>query len=386
VYNTSSKPIKILYVHHTFRNQSYNSLLRNIANRLDKERYSLFAVCLREGGPFEYLLGNAGLHVTNLGLKSLLDPRIIPRLTRFIQQNQFDIVQTAVFPADVYGRISARLAKVPVILSVMHRTDDHKQEATYRALFFADTLTMRLTTKIIAVSQAVKNYIISLHKVNSQKIEVIHNGIDTHQYNCMVAKDRFKMLLNLKPDTPTVGFIGRIVNVKGLQYFLKAAARIIAAGKTAQFLVVGDGPLKNHFMDEARRLGLDPYVSFLGFREDIPKIMSALDVLVVPSIKEGLPLIVLEAMAAGKPIVATTVGGIPEAITHGETGILVPPREPTRIADAVMDLLNDPVKCERMGEKGKKRAREHFDIARMVADYDHLYRQCIAALAESKSL
>jgi glycosyltransferase involved in cell wall biosynthesis len=384
VHNTCGKPIRILYVHHTFRNQSYNSLLWNIANRIDKRRYLLFAACLREGGPYEDKLRDIGVTVKNFGLKTLLDLRIILRLVRYIRENSIDIVQTAVFPADVYGRISASLARVPIIISTMHRVEDHKQEAIYRILFLADTLTMPLTTKIIAVSEAVKNYLVSWHKVRPDKISVIYNGIDTHKYDCNIDIREYKKALELQHNIPTIAFIGRLVKVKGLKYFLRAAASILRKGETVQFLVIGDGPLENHFIRRTRHLGIDKHVSFLGFREDIPHILSAIDVLVVPSLREGLPLTILEAMVAEKPIIATNVGGIPEAIKHRETGILIPPRDATKLAEAILDLLKDPVRCKKMGEKGKERALKYFDIGRMVKEYDHLYTMCTGPPANRK--
>lgn len=375
VYKTPSKPIRILYIHHTFRNQSYNSLLWNIVNRIDRAKYQIFAACLREGGPYEDKLRSLGVQVTNFDLKTLLDLRIIPRLVRHIKENNIDIVQTAVFPADIYGRISASLAAAPVIMSTMHRVEDHKQEAIYRMLFLADTLTMPLTTKIIAVSQAVKNYIVSFHKLRPDKISVIYNGIDIHQYNHNIDTDKFKVTLGLKPDIPTVAFIGRIVKVKGLKYFFRAAASILKAGETVQFLIVGDGPLKEHFIKQTHYLGIDKHVSFIGFRDDIPDILSTINILVIPSLREGLPLTILEAMIARKPIIATSVGGIPEAIKDGETGVLVPPRDSPKLAQAILDLLKNPEKCIEMGEKGKERANRYFDVERMVKEYERLYTE-----------
>jgi len=377
-HNTFRRPIRILYIHHTFRNQSYNFLLWNIVNRIDRAKYEIFAACLREGGPYEEKLRDIGVTVKNFDLKTLLDLRIISRLVKYIRKNKIDIVQTAVFPADVYGRISASLAKVPIIISTMHRVEDHKQESIYRMLFFVDTLTMALTTKIIAVSEAVKNYLISFHKVRPEKISVIYNGLDTYQYQyqCNIDISRFKRTLDVKPDIPTVAFIGRIVKVKGLKYLFRAAASILERGEIVQFLIVGNGPLKDHFIQQSQLLGIERHVSFLGFREDIPHILAVIDVLVLPSLREGLPLTILEAMRAGKPIIATNVGGIPEAIIDAETGILVPPRDSKRLGDAICYLLQNPLKSKQMGEKGKRRARRYFDVERMVKEYERLYTIC----------
>jgi glycosyltransferase involved in cell wall biosynthesis len=381
-HRTDGKPTKILYIHHTFRNQSGSFLLWNIAKRIDKNKYQVFAACLREGGPYEDKLRRIGVQVKNFDLKTLVDIRIIPRLVSYIKQNSIDIVETSVFPADVYGRISARLANVPIIISTMHCVEAHKLETMYRILFFADTLTMALTTRTIAVSKAVKNYLISWHRVKSDKIRVVYNGMAAHKYDSNIDINEYKRKLNLQHDIPTVVFIGRLVKLKGVGYFLKAAAMVIRSGKKAQFLVVGDGPLKQSLVKQTQKLGIDQHVFFTGFREDIPKILSCIDILVLPSLWEGLPLTILEAMHAGKPIIATRVGGIPEAVRDRETGILIPPRDCHALTKGIVELLKDPEKCKEMGEKGKERALQHFNVERMVKEYSDIYDECIVSQLE----
>lgn len=379
MHKGKKRPIRILYIHHTFRNQSGSFLLWNIAKRIDKTKYKVFAACLREGGPYETKLREIGVEIKNFDLKTLLDIRIIPRLIRYIKQNEIDIVETAVFPSDVYGRISARLANVPIIISTMHRVEDHKQEFMYRLLFFADTLTMPLTTKMIAVSQAVKQYLTTWHKVSPDKIRVIYNGIDPDIYDSSIDIPEYKRALGLHHDIPIVAFIGRLVKLKGVNYFLRAAASILKGDKAAQFMVVGDGPLKHSLIKQAESLGVSQHVHFIGFRKDIPQILSIIDILIVPSLWEGLPLTILEAMLAGKPIIATRVGGIPEAIKEGKSGILVPPRDVDALRDSVLELLKSPEKRKELGEGGKQRALQYFDIERMVRDYTGVYDECIAA-------
>lgn len=379
MHKLSMEPIRILYIHHTFRNQSGSFLLWNLASRIDKRRYRVFAACLREGGPYERKLRDIGVKVTNFDLKTLIDFRIIFKLVHYIKKHKIDIVETAVFPSDVYGRISARLANVPIIISTMHRAEDHKQEAIYRALFFVDTFTMAFTTKIIAVSQAVKNYLISWHKMRADKIKVIYNGLDPRNYSCDVDKATLRSALGLAPEVPIVAVVGRLVKLKGIDYFLRAASAILVAGENVQFLVVGEGPLKGDLTKQAKILGIGRNVYFAGFREDIPEILSAIDILVVPSLWEGLPLVVLEGMLSGKPIVATRVGGIPEAVKDGKSGILVPPRDVDALRDSVLELLKNPEKRKELGERGKQRALQYFDIERMVRDYTGVYDECIAA-------
>jgi len=360
--------------------------LWNIARRLNKNKYQVFAACLREGGPYEDKLRRIGVKVKNFDLKTLMDIRIILRLVRYIKQNKIDIVETAVFPSDVYGRVSARLANVPIIISTMHRVEDHKQEAIYRVLFLADTLTMPLTTRIIAVSEAVKNYLISWHKVKPDKIRVVYNGINTYKYNSNLNIEEYKKKLSLQHDIPTVALIGRLVKLKGVNYFLEAAASILRSGKRVQFVVVGDGPLKERLIKQAKNLRISQHVHFIGFREDIPQILAVIDILVVPSLFEGLPLTILEAMHTGKAIIASRVGGIPEAIKDGETGILVSPRDCHALTKGILELLKDPEKRKQMGEKGKQRALQHFEVERMVKEYASIYDACIVSQLKDRKI
>lgn len=377
MHKSFRRPIRILYIHHTFRNQSGSFLLWNIAKRIDRKKYKVFAVCLREGGPYESKLRAIGVEVKNFDMKSLLDVRIIFRLVRYIKQNGIDIVETAVFPSDVYGRISAKIAGVPIIISTMHRVEDHKQEPIYRALFFADTLTMSLTTRLIAVSRAGKRYLVSWHKVQPKKISVIYNGLDADDYKLSIDRDEYKAVLGIDRDIPTIVFVGRLVELKGVSFLLKAANSILKDGVSAQFVIAGDGPLKQRLVEEARVLGISEHVHFIGFRKDIPKILSITDILVVPSLWEGLPLTVLEAMFAGKAIVATKVGGIPEASKDGDSGILVSPRDTVGLMDGILSLLKNPEKRKNMGERAKERAIKYFDVERMVKEYERIYDECV---------
>ena len=148
-------------------------------------------------------------------------------------------------------------------------------------------------------------------------------------------------------------------------------------------MVVGDGPLKERLIKQAEDLRINRHVYFIGFREDIPQILAIIDILVVPSLFEGLPLTILEAMHAGKPIIATRVGGIPEAIMDRETGILISPRDRHALTKGILELLKDPKKRKEMGEKGKQRAMQHFDVERMVKEYSNIYDECIVSQLES---
>lgn len=366
------RKIKILYIHHTFRPQSYNSLLLELAKRINRDRYEIAVCCLREGGPYEQKFKDIGLDVKNLNMKTVLDIRIIPRLIKYIKKKKVDVVHTALIPADVYGLISARLAGVPLIFSTIHNVDYYWQERKYFLYRAADRVSMRFATHIVAVSKAVENFISQWPEMRSN-ITTIYNGIDSQKYNENIDARNYKTELGLQGQVPTVGVTARIVRDKGLEFLLEAASYILQGGRQVQFLVVGDGPLRGKLESHAKKLRIEHNVFFTGFREDIPQILAILDIFVLPSLCEALPTSIIEAMFSGKPIIATNVGGIPEVVVDGETGILIPPKDSKILAEAITELLDSPEKRKRMGEMGRQRAFNHFSVEKMVENYEKFY-------------
>lgn len=368
---------RILYIHHTFRDQSYNLLLLNFARRINRKKYKIIVCCLREGGPYEKKFRDNGFEVKNFRMKTLFDFWVIFKLIKFIKVNKIDIVSTALFPADVYGRISAKLAGVPVILSTRHRFEDSKQEKNYRLFSWLDTLTMSFATNIIAVSEAVRNYVIRWHRINPTKVVTLYNGIDIEKYKSNKNGDCFLNKFNLDKNRLTIGFIGRLVEVKGLGYLLDAAAEIIKEKKGVQFLIVGDGPLKGMLQKKASDLGINKHIIFTGYQQNVHEILGVIDILVISSLSEALPTVILEAMASGKPVIATNVGGISELVVNGENGILVPPRDIRALVEAIAELSESSDKRRIMGENGRQIVTKQFSIEKMIRDYEEFYDSCL---------
>jgi len=173
---------------------------------------------------------------------------------------------------------------------------------------------------------------------------------------------------------PVIGTVSVLRGKKGHRFLLEAAARLRQEYPGLKVIVVGDGPGRDGLWREAKALELERTVSFLGFRQDIPRILATFDVFVFPSLEEALGAAILEAMAAGKAVVASRVGGIPEAVVDRETGLLVPPADSGALAEAVRKLLQDPDLRRRMGEQGRLRVEEQFSLNRMLDRTAALYR------------
>jgi len=176
--------------------------------------------------------------------------------------------------------------------------------------------------------------------------------------------------------------VGRLTPQKGLHTLIEAAPRVAEAVPDAGFLIVGDGPLRGELERAARASGAA--IVFAGERRDVHDLMRGARVLALPSVYEGLPLVALEAMACGLPVVASAVDGTPEAVADGETGVLTPPGDAGRLAEALIGLLRDPAKCEAMGRKGRARAEAHFSASRMVEETQAVYEACISEMADVK--
>jgi len=203
-----------------------------------------------------------------------------------------------------------------------------------------------------------------------EKIAVIHNA-----YSIEIDE-----MVESSPaaDGKVVGFVGRLADQKGVEYLIQAAPAVLAKHPDTRFLIVGDGPERAHLEQLVRDLKVTQSVEFAGYQPEPRNLIQKMAVVVIPSIYDPFPLVTLEVMALGGPIVGSAVGGIPEAVEDGRTGLLVPPRDPAAIAQALLKLLDDPVLRAAMGAAGRARAKNEFSPGTITAQYANLYRRLLA--------
>jgi glycosyltransferase involved in cell wall biosynthesis len=235
-----------------------------------------------------------------------------------------------------------------------------------------------LSDQIIVVSKAVQRFFYLQSSFLSKRVAIIHAPVDPYVFRPDISPDGIRAEFGISKTTSVIGMVGNINPIKGHKYFLKAAAIIKQKHPDSKFLVVGPKlPNRESYFESLQilcdELGLTEYVIFTGGRQDIPIIMAALDVLVLSSLSEACPMVVLEAMATGKPVVAARVGGVPEEIVDGQTGILVPPEDAEAIAEAVLYLLKHPRQAKEMGVKGRERIIQHFSLEKSVEQHKDLY-------------
>jgi glycosyltransferase involved in cell wall biosynthesis len=270
------------------------------------------------------------------------------------------------------GVYAARNAGVPIIVRTEHLpyllTDASQREA-HRQL-------LRVVDRLICVSEGAKTSFLDAG-VPPYKLSVVRNGIRLRQ----VAPDRsgIRTRLSLGPADRMVLTVGRFTEQKGHRLLIEAMPAILEAGEDIHFVWVGQGPLEPQLRGAVHRRGLGRWVHFLGQRSDVPELMAAADVFVLPSAFEGLPLVVLEAMAAGLPVVGTLVCGIAEVVEHERTGRLVE-REPSLLARGVVDILNNPRQAARFGAAGRQRVQQEFSAVRMARDMAAVYEELAALL------
>jgi glycosyltransferase involved in cell wall biosynthesis len=308
-------------------------------------------------GPFTERTANDGFATDIVPLGGALDARAVLRLRSRLQRERADILHTHVhFSLNVVSRVAAIGTRSSVIAH-MHIENVFRESSVPRtAQIRLDNATARTCRWIVAVSNATRRALIAQGYPASRTVTV-HNGIEPRGSVAPAALDPV-------PPGPVLLEVARLCDVKGQRDLIAALALLGRADVTV--LLVGEdvesqGSYKRVLEEQARRLGVDDRVRFLGRRDDVPALLAAADVLVLPSSIEGLPLVVLEAMASGVPVVATAVGGTPEAVTDGETGLLVPPGDARALAGALEGTLEDPGYARRLGEAGRRRARACFD-------------------------
>jgi glycosyltransferase involved in cell wall biosynthesis len=236
--------------------------------------------------------------------------------------------------------------------------------------------------RVIAVSEATRRYQRLHNFVRGSRIETIHNFIDYPRLAAVPAdaRRRVRGSLAIAADTPLLGIIGNVILRKGLLYLVRALPAVLAAVPDARLLVVGgedQGVYASRVRAAAEQCGVAGAITWTGHRGDVDEVLAALDLYVLPSLEESLPLSVLEAMAAGLPVVASAVGGIPECVVAGDTGLLVPPGKSAPLAAAIVALLADPARRRCFGEAGRRRVAERFSAESQTPSIEAAFARVI---------
>lgn len=354
------------------------SILLLLADIINKEKYNLLFVSSQQK-TFVNELRRRNLETLIVNMESKFNIRALFQIRDFIKAKEIKIIHTHGPRGSFYGRLAARWAGVPIIISTVHVSlYDYPVCRLKKGIYIMlDRFTARFCDRIICVAKALADNLIYKSKINPDKVLVIHNGIDLDRFNKI--GDAFNLLkeLNINVEDKRIGIIGRLSCEKGHIYLLKAVAELRKIFPNLKCLIVGDGLLRKELERISERLEISKNCIFTGTMHNIPEVLSILDGLVLPSISEGFPMILLEAMAARCPIVATRIGGIPELIENGKTGILVEPRDHQALARAIEELLQNKEKTKEMTSMARLMVEKEFIAEGMVKKIEGVYENLV---------
>lgn len=335
--------------------------LMDVMHGLSRHGHEVTLAC-RPGTILEKNARAEGFDVVPVAMRGDFDPDVVWKMMRLIRARHIDVISTNMDKELRFGGLAARLARKVAVVPSREVDYPLKNKLHYRFTY------NRLADHILANSASTRQSLLANAPwLSPERIEIIYKGIDPAPY--LTAPEEgiaVRRELGIPESAPVVGFVGQIIERKGIPDVVECIPRVVEKFPDVKFLFVGEGKLAEFLRSKARELEVADHVIHAGFRNDIPAVMKAIDMLVLPSVVEGFGYVLVEAMAAAKPVVASRVSSIPEIVQHDETGILVDVHDPERLAAAIVRVLSDPVRARAMGERGRCVVLEKFTLQRMV--------------------
>ena len=334
-----------------------------------RQAFLLARALRRRGLPFVFVVQpksplyqkslEEGFPVYPLKIRSEFDVLAILRLSLAMKRKRCILAHFHDAHSLAVGSVAASMAKVP------YRVISRRVDFPLKKNYFSQRKYRKNVNAIIAISNGVKDVLVK-GGVDPKIIEVIPSGIDFSPFEEATPSDYLRRELSFVPDDFLVGIIAHLADHKGHKYLIQAMKILKEYSPKIKLVIVGEGPLFLNLTKQAKESGITDIVFFLGFREDIPQILASLDLFVLSSYLEGMGSSILDAMACRLPVVATKVGGIPEVVIHGETGLLVSPRSPTALAKAIFRFYEDRGLASRMGKRGYEVVHQKFSAEAMA--------------------
>ncbi|MBI4522558.1 MAG: glycosyltransferase [Deltaproteobacteria bacterium] len=371
--------MKVLHIINTLSAGGAELHLLTLCRHLKRHRVETVVACLREQIKGSRSLVSdfqqQGIRVVNLRADRMFDPRCLFKLIRLVGEEKPDIVHTHLPRADFAGAMTTFFRGEVLWVCTIHAIYSASWSGKWFLPLF-DVFWRRANT-IIAISKAVKTWLVEERRIPSQKIRVVHYGIEPDRFNIATVGGGETYSVN---GSPLIGSIGRLERGKGYDILIEAMPAVHKRAPDALLLIAGHDPwgYSKSLQAASSRLGLDGTVRLVGFQNNIPAFLHALDVFVFASRSEGFGQAVIEAMAAGKPVVASKIPPLTEIVVDGESGLLVEVDNPGAFARAISSLLLDPEEARRLGKQGQQRVYEHFTAEKMSAETFSLYRELIS--------
>ena len=352
---------------------------------MDRTAYEVELACA-PGGKLIDLIRGEGMKVRlfkNLvqPLHPLKDLLGLIDLTRFLRKQRYHIVHTHNSKAGFIGRLAARWAGVPIIVHTVHGFAFHDREPAWRQILFRnlERLASHWCDKMVFISQPLIDWALRERITRREKIQKIYSGIELDHFEPVPdgEKKALKEAWGIREEAPVVGIVSKLWEGKGHAILIHAFEGLKREIPEAVLVIAGEGYLRDKLSDLVDRLGLKGSVLFTGFQMDVRRIIATFDVAVLPSFFEGMGRVLLEAMTMGKPVVASSVGGIPDLVHHGKTGFLVTPGSVSELKSGLLTLIRNKALAKEMGEEGRMRISEEFSAGRMAQSIEKLYRELL---------
>lgn len=354
--------------------QGAENVAVNIAVKLkESSKYTPIVCSTRKGGMLEERLKSHNIKYFLLNRSNRYEFYKFFRLKKIIKDENIKIIHAHKIGSNFWGSIMGELVGIPVI-SHYH---GYNEKVKHKINLFANKLIGVLSTKIISVSESVTRRLITNEAFPQSKITTIHNGINYKRYQLHPNFD-IRTQFNIGMDTPIVGIVAALTQVKNHELFLLAAREILDHMSEVRFLIVGQGDRKSKLEQMASELGIANNCIFTGFRTDIPEIISIMDIGVLTSLSEGIPLALLEYMASSKPVVSTDVGGISEVVVNGENGFLAPPGNFHKLAEKIIRLVENKSLAAEIGKNAFNTVKEKFSEDGMMDKIESLYDEILS--------
>lgn len=361
-------PLRVLFVIDELDIGGTEQQILELVRRIDRHRFEPHVCCFRYGRKAKEI-ASFGVPVHHEPKRRKADPGLVLRLASLMKRERFDIVQTYLWTANTWARLAARMAGVPMVVA-SERNVDIWEEPYKRVI---GRWLARSTDRIIANSEAVRTYLLERGGLDPDKVVTIYNGVNFERFHAPCDPSVRRQELGLPDDCVLAGVVARVEPAKDHGTLLQAMSLIRERAPKLHLVVVGGGSEEERLRRMTRELGISDRVHFTGFRTDSAEWLQSLDFSVLSSVKEGLSNSVIESMAAGRAIAATEVGGNGEVIVPEETGLLVPARDTTALANALARLADSPELRGRFGRAGQKRVESVFAVAPMVENTERLY-------------
>jgi glycosyltransferase involved in cell wall biosynthesis len=346
-----------------------------LVSRLDQRKYNLLVGCFSRAGEFYDMVAAAGLQVVEFSRGRWFAPNTLQcalAWMRLARRQSIELVHTFDYYTNVFAAPLAHLAGVPLLVSSRRDTGSmfsSRQRWALRRVFFRSAC-------VVVNSEAARQSLLG-EGVSPRRIRLLRNGVDLEQFHSNGDQQSARQRWGWDTASPLIGLIANLRPEKGHDVLLKAIPEVIQRSPKAHFLLAGPGPLEADLRRYVATNGLSPYVSFLGDCYDIPELLAALDIVILPSTSESMPNVVLEAMSAGRPVIASAIGGCTELIDHGRTGLLFPSGNSHALAEQILLLLGRPELRADLGRAARRHAETEFDMNVAVKNLEAIYDELL---------